>query len=67
LSEDTESSILAFHVALLLCWYGKVKKLVYVIALAYYAVVFLGVESILKDAASVKVIFLATVGPELVD
>jgi hypothetical protein len=67
LSEDTKSSILAFHVALFLSWNGKIKKLVYVIALAYYAVVFLGVESILKDAAGVEVIFLARVGPELID
>ncbi len=67
MSEDTESSILAFHVALLLCWYGKVKKLAYVITLAYNSVVLLGVESILKDAAGVEIIFLATVGPEFVD
>lgn len=58
---------MAFNVALLLCWYGKIKKLVYVIAFANNAVVFLGVESILKDAAGVEVIFLAAVGPELVD
>lgn len=67
MSEDTEGSILAFHVALLLCWYSKVKKLAYVITLAYNSVVFLGVESILKDAAGIEVIFLAAVGPELVD
>ena len=67
MSEDTEGSILAFNVALLLCCNGKVKKLVYVIALANNAVVLLGVESILKDAASIEVIFLAAVGPELID
>ena len=58
---------MALNVALLLSWYSKVKKLIYVIALANNAVVFLGVESILEDAAGVEVIFLAAIRAKLLD
>jgi hypothetical protein len=67
LGEYTESSILAFNVGLFLTWDGKVKKLVNVIALANNAVVLLGIESILKNAAGVEVVFLAAIGAELVN
>ena len=58
---------MALNVALLLSWYSKVKKLIYVIALANNAVVLLGVESILEDAAGVEVIFLAAIRAKLLD
>ena len=58
---------MALNIALLLSWYSKVKKLIYVIALANNAVVLLGVESILEDAAGVEIIFLAAIGAKLLD
>jgi hypothetical protein len=58
---------LAFYIGLFLRRDGKVEKLINVVTLADDAIISFSIESVLQNAASIKVIFFTALGAKLLN